>query len=130
MLEDIALAVLDSQAALARSTQARAQATRCDQWLLVAPGALEAPAVYLERSAASDVGDSGWYAGINASGASADRRDASRLSAGALVRRKPSWLGVLALPVGYMAFFDHERLETVLDREDREVWPPQASNDG
>ena len=126
---DITLAILDSQAALARRTGAPARATRCDQWLLVAPGAMDAPAVYLERSAAEEAGHSGWYAGVNEEGASADRREATRMTAGELVLRKPSWVGVLALPAGYMAFFEHERLDSVLDRDDHEVYPPRASND-
>jgi hypothetical protein len=30
---------------------------------------------------------------------------------------------VLALPAGYMAFFNEDRLETIMDDADRQVYP-------
>jgi hypothetical protein len=120
---DATLAVLDSQAALMRSLNLPPLRTRSDQLLRIAPGALEAPSVYLERKAPAGERDSGWYAGVQASPVAPDRRQAPWVPAGRLVAQKPAWLAVLALPEGCMAFFDDGRLQTILDAADREIYP-------
>ncbi len=47
-----------------------------------------------------------------------------------LVALRPQWLGVLALPVGYMTFFDADRLQTIVDADDRQVYPALDGGDG
>jgi hypothetical protein len=39
-----------------------------------------------------------------------------------LLHRRPVVLSVLALPVGYLAAFDGDSLETVLDTNDHNLW--------
>jgi len=112
-----------------RSVGAAAVATRCDQWLLLAPGVLASPAIFLERKTGTGRDDSGWYAGLQDPAVVPDRKLARRFTVGDLVARKPSWLQVLALPQGYMAFFEEERLETIMDAANREVYPPPGGED-
>lgn len=128
---DLTLAVLDSQATLVRALGVQPLATRCDQWLLVGPGVLQARSVLLERKPPVQEGDSGWFAAVNDPAIPADRRLAERATAGTLLMRKPAWTQVLALPVGYMALFERDRLDGILDEADREVYhPPEDAQDG
>lgn len=120
---DITLAVLDRQAALIRALGVTPLATRCDQWLLLAPGVLQAPAAFLERKAAAAPGDSGWYVGVHDSAVPADRRLAERMAAGRLALQRPAWLAALALPVGCMAFYRRDLLDTIVDAADRQIYP-------
>jgi hypothetical protein len=41
-----------------------------------------------------------------------------------LLHRRPVVLSVLALPVGYLAAFDGDSIETVLDTNDHNLWQP------
>jgi hypothetical protein len=120
---DITLAVLDRQAALMRTLDLAPLATRCDQWLLLAPGVLQAPSAFLERNRPAAPGDSGWYIGVHGGTAPPDRRLAERTTAGRLALQRPAWLAVLALPPGCMAFYRRDLLDSIVDADDRQIFP-------
>ncbi len=126
---DTTLSVLDSQAALVRMLNVQPLRTRFDQALRVAPGAMGAPRVFLERQAVAGEHDSGWYVGLDEKGAVPERRNAVAVTAGRLVADKACWLAVLALPVGFMAFFEDDRLDMIIDAADQQVYPlPEAAH--
>ena len=89
--------------------------------IVVAKGALEQKRIYLQRGDHAGDGDSGWYLGPVEGEVDSD--DLQSYYIFQLLKHRPSVLQVLALPPGYLAVFDGEQLEAVLDEHDENVWP-------
>ena len=130
---DQTLAILQAQAALITELGVPAKQTRGDQTLWLAPDALDAPRVYLNRNEASEPTESGWYIGRDRSDAeSGEVQRARRVRAGTLASRKPEWVAVLALPARYLAIFEHGELAEIYDDRDECIFPERegAEKDG
>jgi hypothetical protein len=78
----------------------------------------------LQRSKAKD-GDSGWYIGFVDSDNTKAPLEA--IYAYQLIRQRSSILQVLALPPDYLVVFNHDRIEAILDPNDRNVWPEASA---
>ncbi|MCE5170384.1 hypothetical protein LQV63_13795 [Paenibacillus profundus] len=89
--------------------------------IIAAKGVMDTERVYLERTQNGGDGDSGWYIGP-VDGAVKDE-DLEAYYIYQLLHLRPSLLQVLALPRGYMAVYDGDEIEAVLDAEDVNVWP-------
>lgn len=76
--------------------------------------------VYLERKTSAN-GDSGWYIGPKDSDAASDEYEAVFVYQ--LLTLRPALLKALALPTGYLAVFEGNEIEAVLNDHDEQVWP-------
>lgn len=82
-------------------------------------GALKLDNIYLERSREYEKGDSGWYIGPVDEANTNEELEA--YYAYQIVKIRPSIIQALALPNGYMAIFNKDKLEAVLDENDIDV---------
>ena len=75
--------------------------------------------IYLERNVEHEKGDSGWYIGPVDESISHEELEA--YYAYQIIKIRPSIIQTLALPSGYMAVFNKDKLEAVLDENDIDV---------
>ena len=87
--------------------------------VICAKGVLEVDNIYLERSGECEKGDSGWY--IGPVDESKENEELEAYYAYEIIRKRPSITKVLALPSKYMAVFNKDRLEAVLDENDIDI---------
>lgn len=108
------------QRSLAERALVDPQPVNFDQQIMVAAGALDQQRVYLVRVASPGARLSGW----RLAGTEVDLPDAEAeyVPVHALLKRRPGLLVAMQLPEGYMAFFDGDELEVVVDRDDKPVW--------
>jgi hypothetical protein len=83
-------------------------------------GALEAADVVLSRQEASPQGDSGWFLGIV--GRDAEPHELKAVWMWELLRRRRSLLQAVALPGGWLAGFEGDSLDAVIDPSGAVVW--------
>lgn len=90
--------------------------------IICVEGVLEAKDVFFQRSSPKG-DDSGWTMKL----ISDPHRDTtySWIFVYALLRVRPSAMQILTLPVGYMAFFLGDKLDAILDENDKQVYPKQ-----
>lgn len=117
---DYTLRVLEEQARLLRTLGCSGEQTTCTDSVVVARDCLLEPRIYLERRAAVGRRDSGWYIGPVES---SNGNELESVPAYRLLSLRPEVMPVLSLPRGYIATFDGERLEAILDDQDRRLWP-------
>jgi hypothetical protein len=113
------LAVLRAQGLVLRRLRVAGQAPRHDAKVAVVRGSLAEPRLHLERRPPGP-GDAGWS--IGPADEPEEAADLETLSVGDLVERRFGALQLLALPPGYMAVLDGDRVEAVFDPEDEDVW--------
>ena len=123
---DYTLRVIDEQARLIQRIGCSSKATLFTGSLVLAKACLAERRIYLERRAAVKENDSGWYIGP-LDHPLAERERLASIQAYRLLRLRPEVMPVLALPEGYIATFDGERLEAILDHRDVRVWSQQQS---
>ena len=90
--------------------------------IVIAKSCLADCRVYLHRTDPAEVGDSGWFIGSGSAGAERETGEYEALFVYQLLAARPAFMQALALPVNYMATFEGDRLELVLNGEDRPVW--------
>jgi hypothetical protein len=117
----VTLRVLDDQARVIHLTGAAARATRFDETVLVSDRAWDAPRVVCDRARTATAGYSGWHIGADDDAPAQAPATATKVSAGELAVRRPAWAAVLALPAGYLATFEGDRLTAVYDERSRQV---------
>lgn len=94
--------------------------------IICSKGVLKLDDIYLERSGECEKGDSGWYIGpvdeVN------DNEELESYYAYQIIKIRPSIIQVLTLPNGYMAVFNKDRLDAVLDYNDIDVLKANTDN--
>jgi len=92
--------------------------SRFDGKVVIAEGALEAPAVYLQRIEPRP-NDTGWFVGYSSGG------DNSRLVAVRpldILRARPALVPFLGLPAGSLVVLDGDTVRAVLDADNQDIW--------
>ncbi len=117
---DYSLRVLREQASLLHALGCTGEETRYTDSVVLASGCLLEPRIYLERRSAVREGDSGWFIGPVEP---ADSDELEAIPAHQLLSLRPEVMPVLGLPRGFIATFNGEHLEAILDQEDRRRWP-------
>jgi len=124
------LTVLAAQVDLVRAVSLRnslnLEAVECrfDQKLVVRKGALSEPRVFANRQQPSGE-DSGWYIGPAHDGSPAESpkaEDLESLRLYQLLKRRPTILYALALPVGYTVVWNGHNIEALADPQGRNLW--------
>ncbi|HET6251176.1 MAG TPA: hypothetical protein VFE47_26070 [Tepidisphaeraceae bacterium] len=87
--------------------------------IVIAAGVQSARRIYLERSATAFPGDSGWYIG-SADGPAASAYESLRLDD--LLKARPHFAGLLALPLGSLIVIDPAGIAGVLNGKDEDLW--------
>ncbi|MBB6716534.1 immunity protein Imm33 domain-containing protein [Clostridium gasigenes] len=87
--------------------------------IICTKGVLKEDNIYLERNGECEKGDSGWYIGpvdeANSNG------ELEAYYAYQIIKIRPSIIQTLVLPSGYMAVFNKDKLEAVLDENDIDI---------
>lgn len=117
----VTLRVLDDQARVIHLLGVVPHATRFDETVLVSSQAWDAPRVICDRARTAVAHYSGWYIGADDAVGKRPSPSAAPVTAGELAVRRPAWTAVLALPPGYLATFEDDRLSAVYDDNSREV---------
>jgi hypothetical protein len=74
--------------------------------------------------------DSGWFVGVAETGQLQPVTSTGGYEAVysyQLLRRRPSLLVVLGLPVGCIVIFNGSQIESAVDPENHPIWPPSAA---
>lgn len=119
----LALWILYQQAGLLKKCNLGGVATRFDDGIVVAKGALDSPTVSLQRYEDLGKGASGWCVeavGENAEPVPAESYES--LYAYELLQIRPALLKVLALPYHYLAVMDDEQIHAILNENDENIW--------
>lgn len=90
--------------------------------VVLARGCLDEPGVFLQRQEIQEPGDSGWFIG-RVEEASDAGGEYEGLCVYQLLFRRPALLRVMALPPEFVVVFNGDRIESILDSQDRPVWP-------
>ena len=116
------LSVLVGMTAVLNRLGVNGLSARFDDKVVAAKGRLAERRVYLQRSKPRP-GDSGWYVGP-VDGRVPEKKPASyeSLYVYELLRRRPNLLRVLALPPGFLAVFDGDEVEAIVDPNNNDVW--------
>lgn len=113
------------QLELARQLGLNPEECRVYDKVLLEEGSLNARRIWLQRSPVDlDDHDSGWF--LAAEGSENDK-PISAVWIWQLLRAKPEFADVLALPVGFSAIFDGTHLEAILDEQGRPLTPPRSA---
>jgi hypothetical protein len=88
--------------------------------VVFAAGIQSAPRVYLERTAGTFPGDSGWYIGP-ADGPAAGALECARVDE--ILAARPQFAELLALPVGVLIVMDAAGIAALLNANDEDLWP-------
>jgi hypothetical protein len=116
------LSVLVGMTAVVNRLGVKPVEARFDDKVVLAKSCLAERRVYLQRSEPRP-GDSGWYLGPVDRPAPKKHPDSyESLFVFELRRRRASSLQVLALPPGYLAVFDGDEVEAIVDPNNNDVW--------
>jgi len=96
------------------------ETVRFSDKVVVAKNILEVDSIYLQRSSDCEQGDSGWY--IGAVNEEDDTEELETFYAYQLLKIRPSLIQVLALPYEYMAVFEKDEVQAVLNENDEDVF--------
>lgn len=120
--EDISasLDVLTDQNAVLLKARQRPAPVNFDQHVLVSRGALEASEVYLVRVESPGARLTGWRIAPTEGDVAAAEVDS--LPVHEVYKRRPDLLSAMLLPPGFMAFYDAEGLQVLVDGQDEPVW--------
>ncbi len=126
--EDISasLDVLTGQNAVLLKAKQRPAPVNFDQHVLVSRGALEASDVYLVRVESPGARLTGWRIAPTEGDVAAAEVDS--LPVHEVYKRRPDLLSAMLLPPGFMAFFDAEGLQVLVDADDEPVWVRAATS--
>jgi hypothetical protein len=103
---------------------------RFDEAVLLARGCLGQRRIYLQRGEPAP-GDSGWYVGpVDSPVPEQKAENFESLRVFELLSRRAAVLQVMGLPPGFLAVFDGDRIEAVLDDQDRDVWRGESHKPG
>jgi hypothetical protein len=89
--------------------------------VIIEAGAESAESVYLHRIPVERDDDSGWYLGISEKDHVRGELRACRVAD--LLRLRRTAMQLLALPDGTMAFLYGDKLRSIIDANDRQLWP-------
>lgn len=87
--------------------------------IICSKGVLNLDNIYLDRNGSCVKGDSGWYIGPVDEANSNEELEA--YYAYQILKIRPSIIQALALPRGYMAVFNKDNLEAILDEDDIDI---------
>lgn len=127
--EDLTLAlwILYQQAGLLKKCNLGGVATRFDDGIVVAKGALDSPTVSLQRYDDLGKGASGWC--VEAVEESADATPQTVAAEGyeslyayQLLQLRPALLKVLVLPYHYLVVMDDEQIHAILNEKNENIW--------
>jgi hypothetical protein len=119
---DVTLDVTAAQVRLLEAVGATGEDAWFDQLLLAAPGALMERELFLRRTSAVADDDSGWLLGaLRDPEALADAAALEPVPIARLVASRWSLLAALALPRDYVAIFDGDAVEQVVDADGNEL---------
>lgn len=122
------LRVLEAQRQVLANTGAKAQSIDFDQHLLVVRGSVAAPKVFLMRVASPGGRMTGWR--LAPVDVKVGEFEVDSIPVHQLVRERPALLSAMVLPEGYVAYFDGDEVEAVLDDSDTLVWQRDATASG
>lgn len=95
---------------------------RFDDKVIAKKGCLAEPRVYAQRQEPDD-GDSGWYVGpVGGPDGQPGVEDLEAWYVFQLLAVRPALLDVFMLPEGYLVVFDGERIDSVVDPDNHDVW--------
>lgn len=115
----IALWVQLEQAHCLRRLNIEGELIKFNDKIVIAKNVLQLEEVYLQRFSGCGEGDSGWYIGpINeeASG------ELETIYAYELLKMKPAFIQVLALPYDYLVVFEEDKIKAILNENDVDIW--------
>ena len=118
---DVTLQVLSEQTALLQRIGVTGQDAYCDQVMVVVPGSLNGPNVFMRRLSDISESDSGWVAGSLEDPEALSNQELEPVVLGSLVARRPALLQAVTLPSGFIAIFSGDKLDQVLDGSGREL---------
>ena len=107
--------VLAAQISLCKKVRVEPQVAWYTHQVLVRRGVLDERRVYLERRAPSTADDSGWFIGSVEKHDQPPLSDLDAMPVLEVYRRRRTLLEAMALPTGYLAVYDGDVLEAVLD---------------
>jgi len=117
---DVTLRVLIEQSRLLAQTRVQGVDSYFDDKIVLQKGALTMKRIYLERKPVTHPNDSGWYIG---SADDAHRsEDLESLYSFQLVSKRMELLRVLALPLNYLVVFDGNRIESILNEKNQQIF--------
>jgi hypothetical protein len=118
------ITVVAEQTALLDALGVEGVAARYDQGIVLKRGVLDLGRIFLHRREPVSDRDSGWYVGpADDSGEPPDPGQLDAIHVYRLLNIRPAWLRVMALPPEYIAVFDGDEIEAVVDPSNRRVWP-------
>ncbi|WP_426319513.1 immunity protein Imm33 domain-containing protein [Pseudoduganella sp. R-43] len=116
---DVTLALLSQQTGFIRRANCASAEISFQDKIVLARGALQAPSIYLERSAPNpEKHDSGWFIGIRNSNA---EFELEAIYAFQLIQLRPALLEVLALPAGFMVFIEGNQIMDVANEHNQAI---------
>ena len=121
---DGTLHVLAGQTALLHGLGIEGVAAKYNQGVVLKRGVLQIPHIYLHRRSPVNEHDSGWYIGPADEGnRPPPDSELESTYVFSLLAPRPSLLQAMALPYEYLAVFDGDKIEVVLDPGGKTVWP-------
>lgn len=91
-----------------------------DQHVLMSRGALEQSKVYLVRVASPGGRLTGWR--IAPTEEQEGEMEVDSIPLYEVYKKRPALVSAMLLPVGYMAFFEGENIEVIVDPDDQPIW--------
>jgi hypothetical protein len=98
----------------------RGEDVNFDQHVLMSRGALETPKVYLVRVASPGGRLTGWR--IAPTDEQEGEMEVDSVPLHVVYKQRPALVRAMLLPVGYMAFFEGEDIEVIVDPQDQPIW--------
>ncbi len=126
VVEDVTrtLWVQAQQVDVLRSLGLAGHPARFQDKVVIAKGCLDEPKIFLQRQDSVEPADSGWFIGRVVE-AQAKEEDYEGIFVYQLLFARPALMQVMAIPPGYMVVFDGNRIESILDPQDRPVRLPK-----
>ena len=125
---DTTVRVLRDQSRLLTLAHVDGNASNFDDKIVLQRGCLDIQRVYLERRPAQQAHDSGWYIGPTES--SARSEDFEAIYVYQLLLARAALIQVLALPWHYLTVFDGDRLQSIVNEKNEEIWRISGRNQG
>lgn len=113
--------IFNEQCSIINRIGARPVETTLKNTLIVHKRALGQPKVYFQRQNPSDAQDSGWYMGAIDKSASNAPTDYAKAYTYQLYGICRDALGIMQLPIGTIAVFDHGRLVEIVDKDNNKI---------
>jgi hypothetical protein len=118
----VTLAVLARQAAVLNRVAVKGVPVRWDDKMVIARGCLGERRVYMQR-ADPRPGDSGWYVGpVDLPGPGKDPGGYEAVYVFEVLNLRDPLLQMIALPQRYLVVFDGDKVEAIVDGDDKNRW--------